>query len=453
MGDSGFLDLLPATSLERLRAHDGRLVVGLSGGMDSVVLLDALHSLALPRLHAVHVNHQLQPMAEAFVSACKRITEQYDVPLSLMTVSITKSGSLEDAARSARYQAFDEVLNDEDLLLLAHHREDQVETLLLSILRGQQPTGGMPQERQLRKGRLFRPMLSVPQADIHDYAQHRGLSWVEDPSNSSTIFDRNFLRHEIMPLLTDRFENASARMFGVVQRLADREKLLYSYGSRDLDKVRAPIGLDIEAMLSIPLHHRREIIRCYIDQLSLPQPGDGALHEILLLHSVRPDAVPAVRWQNVVCRRHRGTLMMTGVIPNPIPPTRWISGELVPAEVRGLSVIDLSEGQSSRESPRRRASSICHGIEGELRCRRPGDRLADGRLLKDVLVSAGVPHWIRDVMPLFCTDAGIVAIPALPDYGTSMVVARDAMIIPNGLTEHGSASWLAVNWPGQPYSD
>ena len=70
-----------------------------------------------------------------------------------------------------------------------------------------------------------------------------------------------------------------------------------------------------------------------------------------------------------------------------------------------------------------------------------------------VLVSAGVPHWIRDVMPLFCTDAGIVAIPALPEYGTSMVVARDAMIIPNGLTEHGSTSWLAVNWPGQPYSD
>ena len=91
MGDSSFLGLLPAPSLERLWAHDGRLVVGLSGGMDAVVLLDALYSLALPRLHAVHVNHQLQPMAEAFVSVCKRITEQYDVPLSLMTVSITLS--------------------------------------------------------------------------------------------------------------------------------------------------------------------------------------------------------------------------------------------------------------------------------------------------------------------------------------------------------------------------
>ncbi|MEM7364821.1 MAG: tRNA lysidine(34) synthetase TilS [Pseudomonadota bacterium] len=453
MGDSGSLGLLPATSVERLRAHRGRFVVGLSGGMDSVVLLDALCSLALPRLHAVHVNHQLQPMAEAFENVCKRITEQYDVPLSLMTVSITRSGSLEDAARSARYQAFDEVMNDEDLLLLAHHREDQVETLLLSVLRGQQPTGGMPQERQLPKGRLFRPLLSVPQASIHDYAQHRGLSWVEDPSNSDTLFDRNFLRHEIMPLLADRFENASARMFGVVQRLADREQLLRSYASRDLDNVRAPIGLDIEAMLTMPLHHRREVIRCYIDQLSLPQPGDGALHEILGLHSVRPDAEPAVRWQNVVCRRHRGALMITGVVPTPIPPTRWISGESVPAEVRGLSANDLIEGQGLRESEGHRAISLCHGIEGELRCRRPGDRLTDGRLLKDVLVAAGVPHWIRDVMPLFCTDAGIVAIPALPDYGTSMVVARDAMTTPGGHTEHGSASLLAVNWPGQPYSD
>ncbi|MAV25068.1 MAG: tRNA lysidine(34) synthetase TilS [Gammaproteobacteria bacterium] len=453
MADSDSRGVLPTTSVQRLRAHLGRLVIGLSGGMDSVVLLDAVQSLTLsqlqPQLHAVHVNHHLQPVAGEFEQVCRDVTQRLGVQLTVLNVSVPEGGSLEESARRARYEAFATFMEEDDLLLLAHHREDQVETLLLSILRGQHPTGGMPHDRPLQVGQLFRPLLPVAHSVLFDYAIERELRWVDDPSNDDTSLDRNYIRHNILPNLANRFENAIARMFAVTERLAQRERLLRSYASRDLETVRVAQGyLDIEALLGVPEIHRGEVIRSYLDALGLPQPGERVLSEVLRVLSARPDAEPEIRWQNVVCRRYRGNLMMTSPDPGPIEAVSWVSGEPMPREISVLNDDDSLTGKADFLVGRERAQDghgLRDGLAGEFRSRRPGDRFADGRRLKDVFVEVGVPHWVRGFVPLFCADAGILAIPALPAYGTPMVVARGA--------EVDSGGQLRVSWPGQPYSD
>lgn len=446
------MGILPAASERRLRAHSGRLLIGLSGGVDSAVLLDALCAVAIPDnpLHAIHVNHHLQPGADDFARVAEVMAGQYGVPITVVDATVEVNGSLEDAARQARYRVFEDAMQEDDLLLLAHHREDQVETLLLSILRGQQPTGGMPQERPLGLGVLFRPLLPVARADLYHHARQRQLTWIDDPSNHDTRFDRNYIRHEVIPGLASRFQNAVARMYRATEGLTRREQLLKSYAHRDLERVRAGSGLDVAALLAIPELHRGEAVRTFLETLGLPQPGDGALGEVNRLLSARPDSEPAVRWQNVVCHRHRGTLWVTGPGPEPIESIDWRTGEAIPA-VRGLEIDnDCTGGQGGAgKDGDRQVLILRKGIEGEFRCRQPGDRMTDGRRVKDVLVDAGVPVWLRDVLPLFSNNAGVVAIPSLVDYGTPMVVARGAELgIPGD-----SGCYLRAGWPGQPYSD
>ncbi len=180
------------------------IAVGYSGGLDSTVLL---HAAAMrfpaPRLRALHVNHGLQAESLDWQRHCERVAGDLSVPIEVLRVTVD-SGNVESQARRARYGAWRETLRPAEQLLLAHHANDQAETVLWRLLTGRAPVG-MPRERPLGAGRLVRPFLRLRRSQLVAYAEQCDLAWVEDPTNADRARDRNFIRHEIMPNLESRF--------------------------------------------------------------------------------------------------------------------------------------------------------------------------------------------------------------------------------------------------------
>lgn len=203
--------------------------VGFSGGCDSLVLLHLLSRLMLNgRLSAVHVHHGLSPHAGAWACFCEEQCALLGVPLRVRRVSVPADAGegVEAAARRARYAVFAEV--DADCLMLAHHAGDQAETLLFNLLRGCGVTGAaaMPVERRHGERRVLRPLLDESRADIESWARQQGLRWIEDESNADWHHTRNYLRHAVMPLLTERFPAAGSALVRAAANFAEAGELL-----------------------------------------------------------------------------------------------------------------------------------------------------------------------------------------------------------------------------------
>ena len=192
--------------LETHALKGARVAVGLSGGVDSVVLLHLLKRRRGLRLSAIHVHHGLSPNADAWTRFCRRLCKAWKVPLRISKVTVRKSGKgLEAAAREARYEAFKQL--KVEVIALAHHLDDQAETVLMNLLRGAGPRGasGMPASARLDGKWLLRPLLEVPREAIVDYARRHELAWVEDESNADESLTRNFVRRRLGPLIAERY--------------------------------------------------------------------------------------------------------------------------------------------------------------------------------------------------------------------------------------------------------
>ena len=209
------------------------LVVALSGGLDSVVVLHVLADMPAARargLRAVHVHHGLHPDADAWQRLCETICSALQVSLRSVNVDVPRDGGegLEAAARHARRAVFAEELGVGEVLVLAHHRDDQAETFLMRALRGSgvDGLGAMQPWRAFANGWLWRPLLGHPRSDLQAYAQAHGLRWIEDPSNADARFDRNFLRQRVLPLLRERWPQADASFARSANLCADAAGLL-----------------------------------------------------------------------------------------------------------------------------------------------------------------------------------------------------------------------------------
>lgn len=204
---------MPVSLAESLRSAlarlppGGALHVGYSGGLDSTVLLHALAQLPAARargLVALHVDHGLHPASAAWARHCCGTAAALGVEARVLPVQINRAGrGLEAAARAARHAALAAALPADGVLVLAHHADDQSETVLLKLLRGAGPEGlgGMRALRVLPQGWLWRPLLDLPRETLRGYALAQGLEWIEDPTNADLRHARNRLRHEILPAL------------------------------------------------------------------------------------------------------------------------------------------------------------------------------------------------------------------------------------------------------------
>src|SRR5258708_15945507 len=227
------------------------LALGLSGGVDSVALLSVLLELAPAlkvSLRAVHVNHGISPNAARWAEFCTGLCARFGIGVEVETVDIGpyRNLGLEGAARQARYEVFARA--DADFIVLAQHRDDQAETLLLRLLRGAGPRGlaAMSPLKSLAgaRARLLRPLLEVSRAEIENYARLRGLEWAEDQSHAATIRRRNFLRHHVLPLPEPQFPAARATIARAATHLAEARELRDEMARTHFQRCSGPDGVD-----------------------------------------------------------------------------------------------------------------------------------------------------------------------------------------------------------------
>jgi len=228
-----------------------QILVGLSGGLDSVVLLKLLcEVVAADKITAVHVNHGLSPNATSWQQHAEAVCDALGVACHSETVAVVAAGEgLESAAREARYTVFERLLVADGLLLLAHHADDQVETVLYRLLNGAGSKGlaGIPAQRAVGNGRLIRPLLTQPKTALHNYAIANNLSWVDDESNQREHHDRNYLRHGVVPALAKRWPNYFQRIGRSAQLSDEADQLSTLFAQQDLNTLRvfamsAPAG-------------------------------------------------------------------------------------------------------------------------------------------------------------------------------------------------------------------
>jgi len=272
------------------------LCVGLSGGCDSVVLLHLLSCLGLDeRLSAIHVNHGLSPNADAWAAFCAECCGRLEIPLEIVRVAVdARSGlGLEAAARAARYAAFADCAAD--CLALAHHRGDQAETLLFNLLRGAGVAGAaaMPPERQLRRQRLVRPLLSVSRADLEDYARQHGLHWIDDESNGDLSFSRNFLRHRVLPGLSERFPSAEHALAQAAAHFGEADELLAQLAAEDWLRCADGEAASLRCLRRLSLVRLKNLLRYRLRALGWRVPAANRLDEFARqVLSAGPDRHP-----------------------------------------------------------------------------------------------------------------------------------------------------------------
>ncbi len=271
--------------LKVVPADAKRLIVAFSGGIDSTVLLHQVlaQNSTLPLL-AWHVNHGLQDAAPAMETFCRELADEWHVELRVDHLQIESGeGNLEARAREARYQCFQQNTNEGDCILTAHHQADQSETVLLNLLRGSGIRGlrGIATSRQLGAAVIIRPMLSVSRQQIRDYASSHELRWFDDPSNSETRHNRNYLRQRVMPLLYERWPNADQQIADSCEWQREAQQLLDELALQDLQVCQVKLdwgdALKLTELSSLSNARIRNLIRCWLAGHGLQLPAASRL--------------------------------------------------------------------------------------------------------------------------------------------------------------------------------
>ena len=398
--------------------------VAFSGGLDSTVLLDALARLGrlhrLPPLSAIHVHHGLQPAADGWPAHCEKICDRLGVALDIVPVQVAAGASVERQARAARYQAFADRLGEGEVLLMAQHRDDQAETLLFRLLRGAgvRGLGAMPAGRELGQGRLVRPLLAIDRSELESYACAQRLEWIDDPSNASLEHARNYLRHQVMPVLKRRWPRASLSMARTAAHLAEAQSLLDELAEMDLQGAHGADdwpwlprpSLALPPLRSLSVARQRNALRCWLAALTLlPDSDHWAGWEALC--DASPDAAP--QWRLAGGELHRAGDRLW-----------WLSGAWLEA-VEGI--FDWPQDSATLALRGNGSVSLANRSEGvlEVRYRQGGEVMAlpgrGRRDLKRLLNEAAVPGFVRPRLPLLYRNGELIAVANLPQFDAAQV--------------------------------
>lgn len=427
-------------------------IVGYSGGMDSHVLL---HLLAMQcesgpdrTVEAVYIDHGLQAASVNWGEHCARVCYALNIPFRIVRVNAHPAlgESPEASARSARYAALAAELTPDAALLTAHHLDDQAETLLLQLLRGAGPHGlaAMPTLARLGQGWLLRPLLNTDRAELRAYAHAHNLHWIEDASNIDTDFDRNYLRHRILPLLQERWPAVNRVLARSARLCAEAADWLDEQADRDFAVVVTTRleALSIPALRELNEFRQRNVLRRWLRKIGLPVPDARQLQRILhdVLTAAR-DRQPCIRWPGGEVRRYRDQLYaMPSLAPhNGRQAFVWRSdSQGYPLlELPGLGMLQLQETVGAGLRP-----EVLTGAALEVRFRRGGERFRPvGRQhsqeLKKLLQGAGIPPWQRERLPLLYRDGALLAVVGLG------IAAEYAAV-------SGAIGWQPVQIPAMP---
>lgn len=387
--------------------NNTELIIALSGGLDSVVLLSLLYNLKLLNnklnIQAVYINHQLQPDSDRWIEFNKNICEQYNIDYKFFNIN-TKSRNLsklglEAAARAERYKVFAELVNQPNkILLTAHHLNDQAETVLLQLMRAAGPKGlsAMPEDKKFSAGRHLRPLLSFSRNNLLEYAKLNNLNWVEDKSNLDNKFDRNYIRNNVMQVLEQRWPNAIRSLALTAEHCAEQERLLNFYIKTDydncfIDKFKG--SLDINKLKQFDKIKQKAIIRYWFDQINLLPPGAKKLKEIIdnCIYS-RQDAKPEVIIENKKITKYKNYLIAREILDE----QPGIDNHEKKVWLENILKVSISDG------------FVLKPRQGGERCRPKGR--GGSVSIKKLLQENNIPPWQRDKVLLAYIGERIVAV-------------------------------------------
>ncbi|MDH2917576.1 MAG: tRNA lysidine(34) synthetase TilS [Sideroxydans sp.] len=408
-----------AQQLTSLVPPHSRLLIALSGGVDSVVLLHLVQQLKTRfdwQLHAVHVHHQISLHADSWADFCAQLCADYGIPFHLEHIDITPLQGLgiEAAARQLRYQAL--AKHASGFLLLAHHADDQAETLLLQLLRGTGVKGAaaMPLLAQ-RECAWLRPLLNVTRVEIVDYARAQNLAWIEDDSNTDTRYARNFLRLNVMPVLAEKFPAYRQTLSRSAQHFAEAASLLDELAALDAASSMVGKTLSLSALQALSASRAKNLLRYFLQQRGAAMPHAVQLEELLMqLLTARDDARVCVSFAGWQVRRYQGAVYAQPALPDCSEPLClpwqneaaivWLplntQIHFLAAHGQGISLAKLSHAPVT------------------LRLRLGGETLrpaakAAMRTLKNLLQEQGVPPWLRSRLPLLYCGEELVCVAGL----------------------------------------
>jgi len=385
-----------------------RWVVGFSGGVDSTALLHWLSHLSdrLPIL-ALHVNHQLDPDAHYWAEAAANFSASLGIDYRMVSVDVASGGSVEAAARAARYAAFEAVLGPGDLLILGHHADDQVETVVMNMLRGSERPGlqGMPSDRVVGQASLVRPFLKVERARLIAYAESHGLEWIEDPSNARVQHDRNFLRHDVLPTLDQRFLGWRRRIKTALARDESFGQAVDEAVSRDLEVCLDGLGLRVDRLIKHSHARQRMILRRFLGERCPQQPSGRAIDEFLdQLQSKKARGRAELLVGDWTLDSDRGWIFLVSQKDAPLwLPEQW-QGERFRRSGRLLLCQHSVRGGLQKPISQYRMSAMHLGLKIQR---------GHHQDVRELLRAAGIPRWLRERLPVVMEGESVVMVPAV----------------------------------------
>ena len=422
------------------------LCVALSGGVDSVTLLAALAEqrrsplqkavrlktpvragslvrgrasrAESPSLRAIHVHHGLHANAGKWSRHCTKVAAKLGIPLEIIKVKVERprGASLEAAARDARYAALGKALRPGEVLLTAHHQDDQLETVLLQLLRGAGIAGlaAMPAVAPFAGGQLARPLLTRSRAELEEWARAHDVTWVDDDSNANEQLDRNYLRRSVLPLVRARWPGAAGAVSRSARHAAEARRLLDAVALADVERAAVGKALSVQRLRALDSDRRRNALRFWIAREGFTVPDTSRLGEIAgPLFDARPDANPQVRWNDTLVERHLDVLTVRAA-----SASAHADKERAVTEVtwnwREQPQLDLAQPPGLLEWVPDRHGPLDLGKlppQVIVRKRQGGETLRPSvrgrtRTLKSLLRESGLPLAARESLPLiFSTDA------------------------------------------------
>jgi tRNA(Ile)-lysidine synthase len=393
--------------------------IAYSGGLDSHVLLHLCSEQQTIRakLTAVYVHHGLQKEADSWSIHCQQQAEQLGVNFKVLHVNAKSSSqqSPEEAARDARYQALKQLLNSNDVLLVAQHREDQLETVLLQLFRGAgvQGLSAMPETSISGQGQLLRPLLDCSQQSLKDYAVQWQLNWVEDPSNQCDDFERNFLRNQIIPQLKTHWQALDKTVARTAKHCANAQQLLTELAIDLLAKpMNADHSLSIEVLLSLENHQRALVIRQWFAHFNLKMPSvrfiDQLFNQVI---AAKNDANPILERHDCKIRRYQNKLYCLMADNAILKPLCW-SQKNEKLSLSPSSYLQCIRAETGILQDLWQTSIIT------IRYRSGGEKIAlpnrkGHHSLKHLFQEAKIPPWERHQIPLIYMNDKLIAVADL----------------------------------------
>lgn len=422
------------------------VAMGLSGGMDSMVLLHALARVAPRhgwRCSAIHVNHQISRHADAWARFCRRECRARGVPLKVLKVNVPQGDSIEAAARDARYAAFQSAcrVSGATHIALAHHQDDQAETLLLRLLRGAGARGlaGMPAQRRQGDLTIIRPLLDLPRSDIEAYAGAQQLAWITDDSNADTHYLRNFLRAQILPRIEVRVPAWRSTLARAGMNLAEAAVLQDDLARLDGDGHMHARALAVSALATRSPERQRNLLRYFLSSHALTMPDRKLLDEMLRqILSARADARLRVALDGHALYRYRGCLHVAPAVDDASGlKLLWRGERVLKAPALGASLIMRKSRGAGIDLERLRQAPVT------LRLRAGGEKLAPDakrprRDVKALLREQGVPPWRRERVPFLWSGERLVWVEGLGIDRDFQAAPRVAGVTPVWRTDEGA---------------